>query len=371
MKILLCSHTGFFRGGSERSLLYLAESMKGHHLNFVINIPDDSKELSNEFEKKNLKFICIHKDSNKQSLNKISFLQKVIKIFIRLIYIFKIYHFIKSNQIDVVYLNTLRTTSEYIAARIAGIRTVMHIRGFDTRSDIRFKVLSKLDKIITLNPEAKNVILNKKPNYNSNNVLVIPNGVLIQSLNKKKNSKIVKIVWIGGYEFTKGVDYQLEIADKLLSQFSNIQIIHIGDSSPKDDFSKFQFKKYVHLFRNKKFIELGFIDNVSEVICGCDIFLMTSRNEGMPRSLLESMERGLIPIVSKLPELMNVIREGENGFFIDLMDMDKSLDKIKMIIKNISNYQEVSLMARKDVVNKYDLANTNQRIINALTNWSG
>lgn len=371
MKILLCSHTGVFKGGAERSLLLLAEELKTKKVNCIISIPDNSQELLKEIKKLKLKYIVLHKDSDKRSINEISILTRQLKLLRRFLFTYKMYRFIRTHDIDIVYLNTLRTTSEYLAAKMAGKKTVMHIRGFDTKSNIRFKLLFKLDRIITLSNHAKRIVSKNIKYFKGGKVLVIPNGVRVNPFQNKifiKNK--IKIVFIGGYEYIKGVDYFFEIATNLLHSNINIQIIHIGEPLPKDDFAKKTLTKYPSLFENPNFIELGFVKNVTDHIEKCDIFLMTSRSEGMPRALLEAMERGLIPIVSDIDGLKNVIRNSVNGFIINLNNIEYCINEIKRIISNIEQLDYISKNARRDIVTKYNIESTNVKIIDALTKWS-
>ncbi len=370
MKILLCSHTGVFRGGAERSLSLLAEGLVAKGMDCVVSIPDNSQELLTELTKQNLNYATIYKDADKRSIHNISFIDKQLKFLRRLFFTYKMYRFIKTNNIDVAYLNTLRTTSEYIAAKMAGKLTVMHIRGFDTKSNFRYKLLFKLDRIITLSHSAKKTISDKIKNFNDKNVLIIPNGVNVNQLeNKKFKNKITKIVFIGGYEHRKGVDYFFEIANNLLNSNLNIQIVHVGDPLPKDAFSEKVLNKYSTLCEHQNFIELGFVEKVSDVIDKFDIFLMTSRSEGMPRSLLESMERGLIPIVTDIDELKNIIRDSYNGFIINPNNIENCSNKIKRIVKSIRQLDYISKNTRNDILTKYNIENTNTKIIDALTKW--
>ena len=370
MKILLCSHTGVYKGGAERSLLFLAQGLAQRDMKLIITIPDKSQELLKELAKYDLDYVTIYKDDDKRSIHDISFLDRYLKFSKRIFYTFKMYLFIKTNNIDVVYLNTLRTTSEYIAAKIAGKKTVMHIRGFDIKSNFRYPLLSQLNKIITLNPSAKKIISNKIWSFKSENIVIIPNGVTIHELEDKKfNKKTTKIVFLGGYEHRKGIDLFFEIASALLTSDVNIQIFHIGDSTPKDDFSEKILNKHSLLRGHKNFIELGFVDNVSAIIDDFDFFLTTSRSEGMPRSLLESMERGLIPIVSDINELTSVIKDSYNGFIIDTNNIENCIYKIKKIVNNKKQLDYISKNARNDVLTNYNLENTNAKIIDTLTKW--
>lgn len=370
MKVLLCSHTGVFRGGAERSLLLLAEKLKYNNIDYTINIPDGETELIKEIVKKDLNYITIYKDSDKSSLDSLTYLSIVFKFLKRFIYIFKMYKYMKNNNIDYVYLNTLRTTSEYMASKFVGIKSVMHLRGFDTSSNFRFRLLKNIDRFIVLNSSAKRIVSEKVSDSKVENILLIPNGVKLKNFQEKSFSQQkIKIVFIGGYEYRKGADYFLNISDQLLKLNKNIQIIHIGEPNPKDEFSKKLFEKYVTLFEHENYIEHGFSNNVSDDIAEADIFLMTSRIEGMPRSLLEAMERGLIPIVSNIEELQDIINEGENGFFINLNDLSESVKKINKVCTDIEDFKYISRNARNTVELKYDINMTNQKIIDALIKW--
>lgn len=368
-KILLCSHTGVFRGGAERSLLLLAKYLKLNHYHVVINIPDNSDELIRELDKEEISYVRILKDEDKTSLSSLSILKKLNKLYKRFSYIFRLITFIKKEKFDSVYLNTLRTTSEFIACKITSTKAVMHLRGFDTKSNFRFKVLKYMDRFIVLNNYAKSTLLKELSSYNAKNIRVIPNGVNINEFNKKvfKNNKI-KFVFIGGYEYRKGADYFLKISNELLKN-ENIEIIHIGENSPKDEFSKKLFFEYKDTLENPNYHEYGIRRNVSELIESFDIFIMTSRIEGMPRSLLEAMERGLIPIVSNIDELKDIIIDEKNGFIVDFNDIQNTTLKILNLVKNIEDKILISKNARADVENKYNINNTNKNIVDTLLVW--
>lgn len=45
-----------------------------------------------------------------------------------------------------------------------------------------------------------------------------------------------------------------------------------------------------------------------------DVFLLMSDAEGLPNAMLEAMAAGCVPVVSDIPTLVEVVRDGENGF---------------------------------------------------------
>jgi glycosyltransferase involved in cell wall biosynthesis len=51
-----------------------------------------------------------------------------------------------------------------------------------------------------------------------------------------------------------------------------------------------------------------------------DAVVMIPRSDGMPNTLLEAMSCGAVPILSSLQQYAEVIRHGENGFFVNLVE---------------------------------------------------
>ena len=59
---------------------------------------------------------------------------------------------------------------------------------------------------------------------------------------------------------------------------------------------------------------LGFRHDIKELLKISDIFLFTSLQEGLPRSLMEAMAVGLPCIVSKIRGNVDLIEDGKGGF---------------------------------------------------------
>ena len=61
---------------------------------------------------------------------------------------------------------------------------------------------------------------------------------------------------------------------------------------------------------------VGEVGDVPERIAGCDVFILSSRSEGMPISVLEAMAAGLPVIASAVGGLHEVVDEGSTGFLV-------------------------------------------------------
>ena len=58
---------------------------------------------------------------------------------------------------------------------------------------------------------------------------------------------------------------------------------------------------------------LGFRDEVRDVLWASRVFVMTSRHEGLPLSLMESMACGVVPVVGDFGDVTDLVEDGHNG----------------------------------------------------------
>ena len=66
----------------------------------------------------------------------------------------------------------------------------------------------------------------------------------------------------------------------------------------------------------------------------CDFYLVTSRLEGGPKSILESMACGIPLISTKVGMAPDIINHGVNGFLVDIDDVETLVIKACEIIEN-------------------------------------
>jgi glycosyltransferase involved in cell wall biosynthesis len=82
---------------------------------------------------------------------------------------------------------------------------------------------------------------------------------------------------------------------------------------------------YKHIFL-KNYVEIPKYYNV------LDLYLVTSREEGGPKAVLEALATG-IPIVStKVGMAPEIITEGYNGFLADVEDVEMMTEKARKIL---------------------------------------
>ena len=79
---------------------------------------------------------------------------------------------------------------------------------------------------------------------------------------------------------------------------------------------------------------LGYRNDIKELLQAVDIFLFTSLQEGLARSLMEAMASGLPCIVSNIRGNVDLLEDGRGGFLVPIDEVDAIADKIRILLSD-------------------------------------
>ena len=85
---------------------------------------------------------------------------------------------------------------------------------------------------------------------------------------------------------------------------------------------------------NEQIHFLGFRADINDLLAAADIFLFTSKQEGLPRSTMEAMASGLPCVVSKIRGNTDLIVENKGGFLCDPTDANAFAERIDILCRN-------------------------------------
>ncbi|XIK41069.1 glycosyltransferase [Enterococcus faecium] len=80
----------------------------------------------------------------------------------------------------------------------------------------------------------------------------------------------------------------------------------------------------------------GFRIDIKELAKVSDIFLFTTLQEGMPRSMMEAMASGLPCIASKIRGNVDLLVEGKGGYLVPAKDAELVAECLRELINNKS-----------------------------------
>ena len=154
----------------------------------------------------------------------------------------------------------------------------------------------------------------------ANKVKVISNGVQIPPnlssgwLRGKLGlpTTVPLLVTVASLRPVKGVDILLQAAVRLFKECPDWHLVIVGGGPLMADLQglaqRLQIASRVHF--------LGVANNVLEILPDCNVFVLPSRSEAMPVSILEAMALGLPVVATDVGSVRDVVVHGKTGLLV-------------------------------------------------------
>jgi glycosyltransferase involved in cell wall biosynthesis len=117
---------------------------------------------------------------------------------------------------------------------------------------------------------------------------------------------------VGRLTAVKGQEVLIGAASELIRQGEKIFLVLLGDGELRQDLEQMTIR--LGIAEHVRF--LGWRPDVASVMAVCDIFCLSSHNEGMGKVLAEAMALGKPIIASDIGGIRDIVRPGENGFLV-------------------------------------------------------
>ena len=106
---------------------------------------------------------------------------------------------------------------------------------------------------------------------------------------------------------------------------------------------------------------MGFRTDVKELLTAADIFLFTTLQEGMPRSMMEAMASGLPCVASKIRGNVDLVTDGENGYLCSPKDAQGFAQAIQTVATD-PQLRETMRSNNLEKIKQYDVTVVEQEI---------
>lgn len=166
--------------------------------------------------------------------------------------------------------------------------------------------------------------------------------VELSSINS--SSSDFNIICIGSPRPYKGMQFMLD-AMAHLTDLADIKLILVGDNFDCEPFSS-QIKA---TGMRAHIIETGFRSDVPQIAAACDVLVLPSEREGLPRVVLESLAVGTPVITSANEGAMEIIEEDINGYVVPIGDGEAIAKRIRFLYQNEQVKQRLSSGAMQTI----------------------
>ncbi len=120
----------------------------------------------------------------------------------------------------------------------------------------------------------------------------------------------------------------VDVAEKVKVSFPDVKFVIVGDG-PLDCYMR---KYIVDKKLQENFIMLGSRKDVAEILPAFDVFLLTSRSEGLPRAMLEALAVRIPVVATDVGGIAELINGLKNGFLCSHGDIDCLAKGVKKLL---------------------------------------
>jgi len=262
--------------------------------------------------------------------------------------------FIKQEGIDYIHCNTpTGGILGRLAGKKCGVKRVIYqahgfhfYKGAPKKNWLVYYPVEKwlahyTDALITIHQEAFELAQTRFKLRNAGNVYYVPGvGINTSQYNTEANTRKEKrielglndgnIALISMGDLIERKNY--DIAIRAIAEAKNDTLhYYICGNGPEEETLK-SLAESLNVAHQIHF--LGFRSDIKELLAASDIFLFTTKQEGLPRSMMEAMASGLPCIASKIRGNTDLLENTDGGYLCNTDDVFAYAEKINLLASN-------------------------------------
>ncbi|HBG77658.1 MAG TPA: hypothetical protein DDW84_02250 [Phycisphaerales bacterium] len=257
--------------------------------------------------------------------------------FFKFFAIFKLAMILRKQKVDIIHCHHHKSVVYgVIAGKLAGVPAIIaHVHGLGRTRNIRRKLLNLfimpcIDKILAVGGAVKKDIIANNPTVKPERIINIGNSIDYgyysqenfdrAAVRRKFNIPQDAFVFAtaGRLAETKGQKFLIEAFAQVKKQIPNAFLLLAGAGELKDELEK----QVITLGCKDSVGFPGKVNNMPELYCAMDIFVLPSIAEGLPRGLMEAMAAGVICIASNAGGIPEILDNGKFGFLVEPRDVN-------------------------------------------------
>lgn len=284
--------------------------------------------------------------------------------------IWPIVRIIKEKEIDLVHLNNglCHNRPEIIAARIAGVPCVCHVRMFEKLNYLDRILASTVAAFVFISSAvAKHLIAQGAPPTKGT---VIHNAVDVDAFELVNDDTSVRkeFGWtaedrvagiIGRLDWWKGHEYFLGAMARVLQRIPHLKGLIVGEPEitplGQEYFQKLQLLTK-SLGLEDKVIFTGFRKDIPRLMSALDVVVLSSSSpEPFGRVVIEGMAAGKPVVATAAGGVLDIIENGVNGLLVPCKDSEALARAIFQILSDPELSRQMGQAARQRVKEKFTI----------------
>ena len=158
------------------------------------------------------------------------------------------------------------------------------------------------------------------------------------------------ILFVGRDDPVKGIKYLIEAFLKIKKDFPNFKLVLVGEGLEPN--SKFQILN-TKLKGRIEFKGRLSLKETKEIMKNCYCLVLPSLSEGLPRVIMEAMALRKPVIGSRVGGILDLIKDGHNGFLFEAGNSNKLAEKLRILLSNKNLAMEMGKKGKKFIQDNF------------------
>ena len=275
------------------------------------------------------------------------------------------------NGAELVHINTSLNPKSYwrdlvyaFVAKLCGARVVYQVHGGSLKSFTAGKPLfaafvraaARIPDVVVVLSQAELALW--RDAVPTQLVAVLPNGIDCEPYQRYNRAAAereapLRLIYIGRLAPGKGLLESIE-ALRLARQRGVAARLVLAGSGAEEARLR-QYVRDAGLMREVTFVGPAYGDVKARLLCEADALLLPSYSEGLPYSLLEAMAAGVVPVVTPVGAIPDVVTEGEHGLLVQPRDAHAIAVALENLSRDKVALARMSAACRKRAAGAYSI----------------
>lgn len=268
---------------------------------------------------------------------------------------------------EIVHINTSLNAKAYwrdvvylLAAKLCGARVVYQVHGGSlkvfaskplTTAFVRWAARWP-DVIVVLSQVERDAWRAIAP---TQLVEALPNGIdgtPYQRYNRS-HSGVLRLIYIGRLASAKGLDETIEGLRLAKSRGVAARLV-IAGTGPEESRLRGLVRE-AQLHNEVVFAGAAYGDDKARLLAEADALMLPSYSEGLPYALLEAMAAGVVPVVTPVGAIPDVVKDGEHGVLVPVRDAEALARALAGLSADRMALARMGAACRKRVASGYSI----------------
>lgn len=186
---------------------------------------------------------------------------------------------------------------------------------------------------------------------------VVPNGIdcapYLRQNRTPDPAAPLRLIYVGRLAPRKGLLESVE-ALRLARERGIAARLVVAGGGPEEP----RLRQYVRergLQRDVSFVGPAYGEHKARLLAQADALVLASYSEGLPYSLLEAMAAGVVPVVTPVGAVPEVVADGEHGLFVEPRDAEAIAQAIARLARDRATLARMSAACRRRISAAYCL----------------